>query len=167
MDDLLYFYSASAQISFVMLGFWWAIVAFKHDEWMADPLLKRMSHYVSLHFLLPGTMSLVSLLAVENSVLWRSGFGIGGVFGAVAAVMSFQSARSGSGAAPARSVLWVGMVAVYVCIAAVAAGGGELTDALGLGERALVVEGMLVGLLLFLGAQFAWTLFSQSRRPVA
>ena len=165
MDDLLYFYSAAAQISFVMLGFWWAIVTFKHEEWMGDPALKRMSQYVSLHFLLPGTMSLVSLLATQNTVLWRSGFGAGGVFGAVAAVMSYRASRRRSRIGGLRSWQWLAMVVVYLCIAGVAAGGAPLTEELHLGRRALVVEGSLVGLLLFMGAQFAWTLFAQSRRP--
>ncbi len=163
MDDILYFYSAAAQISFVMLGFWWAIVTFKHEEWMTDPLLRRMSQYVSWHFLLPGTMSLVSLLATQNSVLWRSGFGVGGACGAVAAVMSYQASQRRPDAP--KNPLWLAMVAVYAAIFIVAAGGAPLTDALGLGKRALVVEGMLVGLLLFMGAQLAWTLFAQTRRP--
>ena len=148
-----------------MLGFWWAIVTFKHDEWMPDPLLKRMSLYVSLHFLLPGTMSLVSLLAVQNTVLWRSGFGVGGACGAVAAVLTYRASRRRPAAGWPRNTLCLAMVVVYLCIAAVAAGGSRLTDDLGLGRRALVVEGGLVGLLLFTGAQFAWALFSQERRP--
>lgn len=165
MDDLLYFYSAAAQISFVMLGFWWAIVTFKHDEWMADPMLKRMSHYVSLHFLLPGILSLVSLLATQNSVLWRSGFGFGGAFGAVAAVLTYRASRRQTVTGTRKNSLWLAMVVVYLCIAGVAAGGGPLTESLGLGRKALVVEGALVGLLLFMGAQFAWTLFAQNRPP--
>ncbi|MEA2932177.1 MAG: hypothetical protein QOI56_962 [Actinomycetota bacterium] len=165
MDDLLYFYSAAAQISFVLLGFWWAIVTFKHEEWMADPVLKRMSHYVSLHFLLPGTMSLVSLLATQNGVLWRSGFGVGGGFGAMAALMSYRAFRNRPDSP--GNPLWLALVAVYVCIAVVAVGGGPLTRSLGMGRRALVVEGLLVGLLLFMGAQFAWTLFARTRQPAA
>ena len=86
-EEFLWFYSATAQMSFVLLGFWWAVVTLKREEWFADPVRLRIAYLVTVHFLVTGIGSAVSLLAVQNSVIWRVGFGVGGAFGAIASVL--------------------------------------------------------------------------------
>ena len=81
------FYSAASQISFTLLGFWWAVVQFRHADWVDNPSRRRLAHVVSLLFLLPGTMSLMSMLTGDTPVLWRLSFGAAGVLGLVATLL--------------------------------------------------------------------------------
>jgi hypothetical protein len=53
---------------------------------------------------------------------------------------------------------------VYVAVTTVAIGGTPLIHKLGSDVKAIQVEGVLVGLLLFLGAQVTWSLFVESWR---
>src|SRR5438552_14468664 len=65
------FYSSAAGVSFTLLGLWWVVVEFKHDDLVRDALHRRLSYNVMLYFLLPGIMSLMSLLAADTRLLWR------------------------------------------------------------------------------------------------
>ena len=100
--DIVSFYATAAQLSFVLLGFWWAILTFQFDAWMAAPARRAIAYYVSLHFLLPGIMSLVSIISIETSALWRIGFAAGGLLGAVGARMTIVAYGSISRANPRR-----------------------------------------------------------------
>ena len=135
MDDLFWFWSTSAQMSVVLLGFWWAIVTFKHEEWMADPALKRIASWISLHFLLPGVMSLASLLAIENSLLWRTEFVLGGIGGAVASVMSGIYARRARIPPVLGGWGWKALMVLYLLIAVVAVSGPRLLTALSIEQK--------------------------------
>ncbi len=68
------FYETTATISFTLLGLWWIALQAKYNEWIADPLRRRMITIITLYFLLPGSMSLLALLAIENRALWRIAF---------------------------------------------------------------------------------------------
>jgi hypothetical protein len=160
-EEFLWFYSVSAQISFVLLGFWWAVVTLKRDEWLPDPRRMRIAYYVTLHFIVTGVGSLVSLLAVENSVIWRVGFGAGGALGALAAVLIRRDVRSRSAA---HTYGWWALAGLYALVTAVAIGGTPLINDLGFEVKAIQIEGVLIALLLFLGAQLAWLLFVESWR---
>ena len=68
MDDrFLYFYSTAANVSFILLGFWWAVVSLKRDYWTADPLRRRIGYFTSLHFVVMGISSLISLLSDQDT----------------------------------------------------------------------------------------------------
>ena len=56
--DTATFYATTSAVSFTLLGFWWVVVQFRHDEMTADPGRRRLAFVVSLHFILPGLMSL-------------------------------------------------------------------------------------------------------------
>ena len=153
-------------MSFMLLGFWWAIVTFKHDLWMGSPEVRRVATSLTLHFLLPGVMSLISLLGVNNSALWRTGFLLASLAGAKAAVNGHQAQERGMFAG--RNWIlrhgWKGLFVLYFLIAVVAAGGSDLIQALGMGLVPLEIEGVLVGSELLLGAHFAWSLFVEAGR---
>lgn len=59
---------------------------------------------------------------------------------------------------------WKGLFVLYFLIAVVAAGGSDLTEALGFALAPLEIEGALVGTELLLGSHFAWLLFVEAGR---
>jgi hypothetical protein len=151
------FYSTVAQLCFALLGLWWVVVQFKHEEWMNRPGKRRMAYSISLYFILPGLMCLISLLAADAKILWRLGFGIAGALGAVES--AYMIVRGDASAAPSG---WLGLarwvvVLLYVLIVvlAIAPQLGQLV-----GLQALEVEGILVTLMVFLGVNFAWSSFA-------
>jgi hypothetical protein len=158
------FYSTSAQVCFTLLGLWWVVVEFKHQDWMADIQRRRMAYDVSLYFLLPGIMSLISLLSDDANAkfLWRVAFGVTGLIGFVEVI--FMLARSGTamprvmGLALSR---WF-VLALYGLITVIALF-PELVGNLGIALRPIEVEALLLSLLVFLGVNFAWVLFAQPR----
>jgi len=105
------FYATAAQISFTLLGLWWVIVQFRHPEWMGSRYYRRMAYDVSLYFLLPGIMGLVSLLATEAKFLWRAGFVVAGLIGVVETVLMIATPAAGiTRLTPIRIGRWVGLV---------------------------------------------------------
>lgn len=155
------FYSTTAQISFTLLGLWWVVVQFKHQEWMPDAQLRRMSYDISLYFLLPGIMSLLSLLAADAKFLWRIGFGLAGLLGLVETILFLvgNNKTSTGSSQPMRVGRW-GVVIIYALIILVASF-PDLVPTLGVPLKAIEVEGIMVALLIFLGVNFAWTLFAE------
>jgi hypothetical protein len=80
------FYATVAQASFTLLALYWVLLQLRHDEWFGDHAYRRSAYDVSLYFLLPGMMSLLSLLAVEEPRIWRVSFVVFGVVGALESV---------------------------------------------------------------------------------
>ncbi len=154
------FYTTVASLCFALLGLWWVVVQFKHDQWMVDPAKRRMAHDLSLYFILPGMMSLVSLLAGEVKILWRIGFGAAAILGAFETVAILLSNRGGASLlTPSQIGRWA-VVALYVLIAVFAID-PSLAQTLGLGLKAIEVEGILISLLIFLGVNFVWAFFAE------
>jgi hypothetical protein len=159
------FYETTATISFTLLGLWWIALQAKYTEWIADPLRRRMVSIITLYFLLPGSMSLLALLAIENRLLWRIAFFIFCVVGVFATGFLAADARKATGEAQAnprswnwrvmRWSCWIG-VALYVLVAVVALGA---TTIAGFGVNPLIVAGTLVTLIVILGLVLAWTYY--------
>lgn len=166
-DALLYFYSALAQVEIVLLGFWWAVVTFKYDTWVRDAMRRRVAYYVSLQFLLPAVMSLVSILALDTPAVWRTSFVLGGLAGAASTLLLVAAAapmRIG-GPMPLPFVAWNALAVLYVAIVAIAAFAPSITD--GVGLDALGFEAILTSLLVLLSFQCAWSLFMEAGREAA
>jgi hypothetical protein len=168
------FYETTATISFTLLGLWWIALQAKYTEWIADPLRRRMVSIITLYFLLPGSMSLLALLAIENRLLWRIAFFIFCVVGVFATGILVADARKASGEAqenPAswnwhvmRWSCWVG-VALYVLVAVIALGATTLAGA---GIEPLLAAGICVTLIVILGLVLAWTYYVEPpATPVA
>ena len=153
------FYATFAGLSFTLLGLWWVVVQAKYQQWMSDPKRRQMAYNVSLYFILPGIMSLVSLLSGEAKFLWRAAFAIAGIFGCVEAVrMALAPAQAGS--------MWVMVgrwfaVALYALVVAVALF-PEMIQALGIPLKAIEAEGVMLSIILFLGVHFTWLMFTES-----
>ena len=139
-----------------MLGFWWLVIELRHREFITDPRLRAASYQVSLYFALPGMMSLTSLLAAENTVLWRIGFVAAGVFGLIQAPRALRSLQW-MGSTRTR-FLQAAMTFLYALLVVVALW-PSLPEQLGLGLTALEAAGLLVALFIFLGINLAWVHF--------
>jgi hypothetical protein len=159
--DTATFYATASALSFTLLGFWWVVVEFKHEEMTVDPARRRLSFVISLHFILPGLMSLAALLTGDLPLVWRITFGTAGVVGMVASVMG---ARGGSSPGSMTSIgrwMWVGLP-LYAIITMVALRPDLVRSRLSL--EPLQIEGSIMTLLVLLGISFAWVLFTE---PVA
>ena len=152
MRELTTFYGIMAQINFTLLGLWWVTV--QDRPHLRGPGRGRAAYVVSLQFLVPGTAALVSQVAPEASVLWRTAFVIAGVAGAAGILSGAPGIARAGGRTAARLLLWVA-TPLYAFIVVVAV--LPLGSAPGAGLTGPQWEGVLFCLLVLVGAQTAWT----------
>jgi hypothetical protein len=159
------FYETTATISFTLLGLWWIALQAKYVEWIRNPQRRRIISIITLYFLLPGSMSLLALLSLENRLVWRIAFFVACVIGVFATGVLSADVRKVANEEQEhptswnwrvmRWSCWVG-VALYVLIAVIALGATTLADA---GYEPLLAAGILVTLLVILGLTLAWTYY--------
>jgi hypothetical protein len=148
------FYATFAQVSFGLLGLWWVVVQFRHREFMTDPSLRRTSLLVSMYFALPAIMSLLSLLAVDATFIWRIAFASAGVVGVVLALRSALGADTGWGQVSS----WLG-VALFGFVTVVALT-PDLVRNSGVSLTPIQVEGIALSMVLLVGVVTAWRMFT-------
>lgn len=151
------FYEAAAQLSFTLFGLWWVVLELALDDAVTDRRVRRTLVHVSLVFLVPGVVSVASLLAADALVVWRFVFGVGGALAAAATARFALSAAAAAG--PVHRSLWWLVCAVELgfVVVAVARPQPELAGAT---LSPLTLEGALVVALLLLGVTAAWQVFS-------
>jgi hypothetical protein len=156
------FYQSVSTASFTLLGLWLVVVQAR-DEWRFALARRRMAYIVSLHFLLPGAMSVLALAAPEQAIVWRVSFAIAGALGVVGVALITQTLRQEADAP--RIVRWLQWVVlpIYILITALAIAPG-IVQALGLGLTPLQTEAIVLSLLLFFGVQSAWFLLVEPTR---
>src|SRR5690242_20930258 len=88
------FYQTVAQLSFTLLGLWWLVLQTKYGEWIHHPMRRRMATNITLYFLLPGSMSLLALLATTSRLLWQVAFVLAALIGAVATAFFLRAAHA-------------------------------------------------------------------------
>jgi hypothetical protein len=152
------FYATTAQASFTVLSVWWVILGLFQQQWLRDARQRLAVYDISLYFLLPGMMSLVSLLAVEVPELWRVTFAAAGVVGAVESVLlPIRRRPHGPSRAFHHLADWLSF-GLYALISLVALWPGSVAR-IGIGLQPLQVEGTLIAGLLVLGFTLIWTMF--------
>ena len=155
------FYSTVAQASFTLLALYWVLLQLRHDEWFGNAAYRRSAYDVSLYFLLPGMMSLLSLLAVQQPNVWRVSFVVFGVIGIVESVLVMtRRGELGTGDRLVRvaDVLSIVLYGLAVLIAI----WRDVADDIGLDLRPLEAEGIVVAALLALGIVLAAAMFVSS-----
>lgn len=153
------FYGSMAQVSFTLLGLWWVVVQFKYQDFMRDRRRRLQAYDTSLYFVLPGIMSLISLLSTSG-LLWRITFTTAAVLGSVEAVFLLATTRRAQGSRLWRGAHYAGC-GLYVLVALFAIF-PALAGKLGLQVKTLQVEGVFLALIIFLGVQSTWIQFSQT-----
>ena len=157
------FYAAVAGISFTLLGLWWVVVI-SRTEWRQSQARRMLAYAVSLHFLLPGMMSILSIIAPDEPLVWRCVFSLAGLLG-VFGVILFRRALIEDHDTPRLAIVveWV-VLPIYICITLLALVPTIPAD-LGLKLTGIQVEAILVSLLIFFGVQGAWILMVEPVRP--
>jgi hypothetical protein len=122
-----------------------------------------LAYTVALHFLLPAMMSVLSMVAPDQPVVWRVVFAASGALG-VAGVLLYRRALLEEYDVPrlATIVGWV-VLPIYAAIVLLALA-PTIPAQLGLALSAVQVEAILVSLVLFLGVQAAWILIVEPPR---
>jgi len=150
--DVNAFYGVLAGLSFTLLGLWW-VACQARMTWLIDRVGRGMAFVVSLHFALPGAMSLLSLVAPDVPVLWRVTFATAGVAGLIGSLLLVATmGRRASDVALVFLLQWVA-VPLYAVVTMVAVN-PDLASGIGLAP--LQVEGITLVVLILLGTQSAW-----------
>jgi hypothetical protein len=147
------FYAAFAPLSFTVYGLWLIVVQTRHSEWRHSPEHRRRAYAVSLHFAIPGLMSLLALVDPTNNTVWRVSFALSAAGGAIIlGYLQFSSIPT------PRGRLWrvesTTTIVIYLLIVLVAVAPGM---ALNIGAP-IRVEAVLLSLIVFLGVNVAWAL---------
>jgi len=165
------FYQTMAQLCFTLLGLWWLVLQTKYREWIGSPPQRRRITNISFYFLLPGSMSLLALLAVNARLLWQVAFCVAGVLGVIEMVSIMRRAprrpdrpTQGSGKAGSRGPQWPVKAAEWLslllfALIAVVALVPDAPYLRALALAPLTVEGILATLVVVLGLVFAWVYF--------
>ena len=156
--DTATFYATTSAVSFTLLGFWWVVVQFRHDEMTLDAGRRGLAFAVSLHFILPGIMSLGALLAGDAPTLWRLTFGLAGIAGMAVIVIASRGIHEPSGAIAALR-RWEWLALPLYAILTIVAIDPDIAQSL-LGLAALQVEGAVMTVLVLFGIVFAWFMFT-------
>lgn len=157
------FYAAFAPTCFTLLGLWLIVVQTRHSEWRRSEAHRRRTYAVSLHFSLPGLMSLLSLVDPASTTLWRVAFAVVAAAGALGLLALARWGRTGRGGRVTAAAFAVA-AAVYAVIAVVAMAPSLLHD-LGTSLKPLRLEAILLSALVFLGVNVAWLLLFDDVDP--
>ncbi len=152
--DISAFYAVVAGINFTLLGLWWVAVLERADLRRTGSQTGQMAYAVSLQFLIPGTVSLLSQVAPNVASLWRTAFVLGGAAGVIGIVRLVPILLRTHLRTAARLLVVVG-IPIHALIAVVAML-PDLGSALNIELSSLQVEAVLFCLLVLVGAQTAW-----------
>jgi len=147
------FYAAFAPLSFTVYGLWLIVVQTRHADWRRSPEHRRRAYAVSLHFAIPGLMSLLALVDPSNVTVWRVSFALSAAGGAlILGYLQFSAIPTPQGR------LWqiesTVSIVLYGLIVLVAAAPRVAKDI----GAPLRIEAVLLSLIVFLGINVAWAL---------
>lgn len=152
------FYQTIAQVCFTVLGFWFIVLQTKYREWIGDRDRRRTAANISFYFLLPGSMSMLSLLSTGVPILWRASFATASFLGAIETVLWFRRIQAKTDHLTLQTLAHCAGLALYLLVALVALI-PMLTNLLHV--KPLVVTGSMLTLLVVLGVALAWAFFTQ------
>lgn len=168
--DVNAFYQTVAGFCFTLVGLWWAVVQFRHEEWMLHPSWRRLVYSVHLSFMVPGVMSLGAMAAGEVKIIWRAVFVLACLFAIIALLILTETARTA-----ARDDTWAyrgwfisagrWVTILLYGVVGVVALDTSIVQRVAPDLAPLQVEGLLLTLLMFLGASVAWDFLAAPRAP--
>jgi hypothetical protein len=151
--DVGQFYAAVAGINFTLLGLWWVAVTERRQLREGGPRVRRMAYTVSLQFLIPGALSLLAQVAPDVPAFWRTAFALAGVLGLASILMlSPEVVRENEMTRRGALLLRLLGIPLYLLVTIVA-----VLPFRGLPLTSIQIEGIMLSILVFLGAHTAWT----------
>ena len=149
------FYGVVAATNFTLLGLWWVAVKDRDDLTGRDGRGSNMAYLVSLQFVVAAAVSLFAQVAPEITAVWRTGFSIAGLIGAIGIAMLAVQFRTHTDAKVMPWVLGGAGVPLYVLVFVVALF-PDVVGAMNLSLSPIEVEGLLLSIIVVLGVQEAW-----------
>jgi hypothetical protein len=162
------FYTTVAGASFTLLGLWWVVLQVRHEEWMRTRAGRTLGYDVTLFFLFPGAMSLLSLVSGDTTIIWQVGFIIASILGGVGALIAIfllLNDRLIPGKHPILVGTHMATVVIYTLVI-VFAWDPNLPSDLGWQVKPLQVEGILLTALLMLALNFAYVMLVGTAHPM-
>lgn len=157
------FYQTVSQVCFTLLGFWLIVLQTKYQEWSGKAERRRMIVNISLYFLLPGTMSLLAMLAIQATAIWRVSFVVTSAIGAIETVLMLRSIPRNKSLSRVGALMRIVELALFALIALV----GLFPQVFNrFGLTALTVAGVLLTLMVVGGVALMWIYLIEPAEPV-
>jgi undecaprenyl pyrophosphate phosphatase UppP len=158
--DVSTFYALLSGTCFTLVGLWWNVVNSK-KEWHADQGMMELASGVYLSFLIPGLMSLVAQVGIDNSFVWQIAFALAAILGIIYTNRISQRTRKLAPAGNFHKNRWgVNVIYGLILVCAIFPGLGRV---FGLGG--LQLEAILVAGLLLIGHGLTWELLTYNPTP--
>ena len=153
--DISTFYALLSGTCFTLVGLWWNVVNSK-KEWHTDRETMELASGVYLSFLIPGLMSLVAQVGIDNNFVWRISFAFAAISGIIYTNRIIKRTKRIALAGGFHKHRW-GVNVIYSLILVFA-----IFPSLGLllGLGGLQTEAILVAGLLLLGHGLTWELLT-------
>lgn len=156
------FYQTVSQVCFTLLGFWLIVLQTKYQEWSGKAERRRMIVNISLYFLLPGTMSLLAMLAIQATAIWRVAFVVTSAVGVIESVLMLRGIQRSKALSRVGALTRVVELILFALIALV----GLFPQAFNrFGLTALTVAGVLLTLMVVGGIALMWIYLIEPVEP--
>lgn len=157
------FYQTVSQVCFTLLGFWLIVLQTKYQEWSGKTERRRMIVNISLYFLLPGTMSLLAMLAIQATAIWRVAFVVTSAIGTIETALMVRALRRSKASSPVAMLVRLAELALFALTALV----GLIPPAFNhYGLTALTVAGVLLTLIVVGGVALMWVYLVEPAGPL-
>jgi cytochrome bd-type quinol oxidase subunit 2 len=157
------FYGVVAATNFTLLGLWWVAVKDRDDLTGRDGRGSNMAYLVSLQFVVAAAVSLFAQVAPEITAVWRTGFSVAGLIGAIGIALLAVQFRAHTEAKVMPWILAGAGVPLYILVFVVALF-PDVVDAVNLSLSPIEAEGLLLSIIVVLGVQEAWFVTMTPRR---
>lgn len=135
------FYRTLAQASFTLFGLWIVVLQLRRGEWRATTGGAAGAQMLTMHFALPGVMSLLALADPDGTTLWRISFAVLALLGGLG--VALLAGRGGQ--MPVGHWASLGVYGAIAVVALLVGNGGVAPTA-----SALQVEAVLLSVLILL-----------------
>lgn len=146
--DVQSFYGTMAGVSLALLGLWWVVLQLR-TTWRRLPSRRALAYAVTLQFVLPGAMSILSMVAPDQSLIWRSTFAASGITGVIATLTLIRVLREDH--VTPRVIGYFQWLALPAYLLVILDAVLPLQGSLPLGLSPIQLEGIALTIIVFLG----------------
>lgn len=159
--DVSTFYALLSGTCFTLVGLWWTVVSSK-QEWQADKEMLELASGVYLSFLIPGLMSLVAQVGLENSLVWQISFALATILGIIYTNRISKRTKKVAPAGKFHQNRWgVNVIYALILLVAIFPGLGSLAGLSGLQTEAVLLAGLLL-----IGHGLTWEFLTQNQSTI-